>query len=170
MGIYTNKPLQVPQQQADWQQIVTSSASFIKSKPGFAPVAFSGSYLDLSGCPAIPSAQIQSNWSQGTNTSLDFIKNKPTTQASIANASGTCDVNAPTNSPDTSPTNLNIITTLLGTLVGQVNNTNAAQNTIADNLNLVATKYNATATIVNNLELSVNNIMVALRAYGVIST
>lgn len=51
-----------------------------------------------------------------------------------------------TNSPDNSPTNLNLVTTLLGTLVGQVNSTNANQNTIADNLNALATAFNALLT------------------------
>lgn len=48
-------------------------------------------------------------------------------------------VNAPqaaiSNAPTDAPTNLNVITTLLGTLVGEVNATNAKQNEIATKLN-----------------------------------
>lgn len=42
-----------------------------------------------------------------------------------------------TNAPADAPTNLNVITTLLGTLVGEVNSTNSKQNEIASKLNSV---------------------------------
>lgn len=54
-----------------------------------------------------------------------------------------------TNSPTDAPTNLNVLTTLLGALTGEVNATNARQNTIATNLNALATKFN---TMLDSLE------------------
>lgn len=46
------------------------------------------------------------------------------------------------NAPNNAPTTLDIVTTLLGALTGEVNQTNTRQNTIADNLNDLATKFN----------------------------
>lgn len=65
-------------------------------------------------------------------------------------AAATSPGNAATDAPDNSPTNLNVITTLLGSLVGQVNSTNANQNSIADKHNDLATKFNALLAILHN--------------------
>ncbi|MCL2331571.1 MAG: hypothetical protein FWC61_03445 [Proteobacteria bacterium] len=93
--------------QADWAQVTTTAADYIKNKPTLgtaaaanvgdfataaqgakadtavqpgqlATVATSGSYNDLTNQPTIPAAQIQSDWAQVTTTAADYIKNKPT--------------------------------------------------------------------------------------------
>lgn len=54
-------------------------------------------------------------------------------------------INAPTDAPE----GLNVITTLLGALTGEVNAANTKQNVIATNLNALATKFN---TLLDRLE------------------
>jgi hypothetical protein len=65
------------QVQANWTEVDTSNAAFIKNKPILANVAISGDYSSLLNKPIIPDAQIQSDYAQTDNTQLDFIKNKP---------------------------------------------------------------------------------------------
>lgn len=49
---------------------------------------------------------------------------------------------AATDAPSNAPTNLNVVTTLLGSLTSQVNSTNSGQNAIANKYNDLATKVN----------------------------
>lgn len=54
-----------------------------------------------------------------------------------------------TDAATNSPTNLNVLTTLLGSLTGEVNATNAKQNALASKYNDLATKFN---TLMDHLE------------------
>lgn len=63
--------------QSNWNQNATNAQDYIKNKPILANVATSGSYLDLSNKPFIPSSQIQSDWTENLTTAVDYIKNKP---------------------------------------------------------------------------------------------
>lgn len=91
-------------------------------------------------------------------------------QTHIADSATNAPVDCPTNAPNDAPTNLNVITTLLGALVGQVNATNDRQNQIANNCNSIGTKVNAGFGILNTLAgkfnlsldiLETNNLMAA---------
>lgn len=64
--------------------------------------------------------------------------------------------NGPTDAPNDAVTNYNVVSTLLGTLVGAVNTANAKQNAIANNVNTVSGKL--------------NSLLAELRTAGVIST
>ena len=59
-GVITNDAPNVPQVQADWNEVDSEAVDYIKNKP------------------TIPAAQVQSDWNQSDNTAVDFIKNKPT--------------------------------------------------------------------------------------------
>lgn len=69
--------------------------------------------------------------------------------------------NGATNSPTDAPTNLNVVTTLLGGLTGEVNATNGRQNTIAANLNALATQFNALLIWLTTNQGSINNLRTA---------
>ena len=57
---------------------INISSTGVISATGFARVAETGSYNDLTNTPTIPAAQIQSDWDQNDSDALDYIKNKPT--------------------------------------------------------------------------------------------
>ena len=91
-------------------------------------------------------APIQADWNQATTGSLDYIKNKPTIPT-IATQTHVND--AATNAATNAPTSLNVLTTLLGSLTGEVNATNTKQNDLATKYNDLATKFN---TLLDKLE------------------
>lgn len=62
------------QQNANWT--ASSGVTQISNKPTLANVAISGSYVDLTNKPTIPSAQVQSNWT--ATSGMGAILNKPT--------------------------------------------------------------------------------------------
>ena len=69
--------------------------------------------------------------------------------------------NGATNSPTNSKTDYNTVTTLLGAVTDGLNQTNAAQNTIATNLNALATQFNALLTWLGTNQTAINNLRLA---------
>lgn len=76
-----------------------------------------------------------------SSSGLSQILNKPAQQAHVGDAA--------TNAATDAPTDLNVLTTLVGTLTGEVNNSNAKYNDLASKYNDLATKFN---TLLDNLE------------------
>ena len=132
----------IPQKQCDWNQSNSTAADFIRNKP------------------TVPSAQVNCDWN--ASSGITQILNKPAmTIASISGLQAALDAKNPlitiaanisdsqTNAATDAPTNLNTVTTLLGSLTGQVNSTNAKQNDLATKYNDPATKFN---TLLSHLE------------------
>lgn len=66
--------------------------------------------------------------------------------------------NAATDAPTDAVTNYNVVTTLLGALVGAVNDANTKQNAIATKYNDLAGKFNTLLGKVTALETAINNL------------
>lgn len=95
----------------------------------------------MSLIPSYPCAWITVNSDWNAIAGPTLIRNKPTAQAHISDSSA----NAATNAP----TNLNTVSTVLGTLVGEVNATNTKLNDVSTKYNDLSTKFN---TLLSHLE------------------
>lgn len=148
-------------------------ANTITTQPGLESAWSSG----VSGYVNPRTATIQAD----IKAALDLKQNLLTQQGAVADAAVDAATdgatNALTNAPNNAPTNLNVLTTLLGALTGEVNATNARQNTIADNLNDLAGKYNGLAAKYNTSSTKqnaglvlFNSLLAKLRTRGTIAT
>lgn len=146
-----------------------SSQAAARGAIGAGTGSFSGAYGDLSGIPSTftPSTHthVVNDISDATTIGKNIVKasNAAAVRGLIFSAATHIDdsetnapVDCPTNAPNNAPTNLNVLTTLLGALTGEVNATNARQNTIANNCNAIATKVNTGNTLLNLLASKFN--------------
>jgi len=90
-------------------------------------------------------------------------------QSHIADADNSTLTGVVTNAPNNAPTNLNVLTTLLGALTGEVNATNGRQNLIADACNTNANKLVAVAAIVKDIAGKLNLTFDALEANRIVA-
>ena len=72
----------------------TTDYNSLTNRPGLCNVALSGSYLDLSGCPTIPAAQVQTDWN--VTSGLGVVLNKPTLSTVAVSGSYVDLLNPPT--------------------------------------------------------------------------
>lgn len=104
--------------------------------------AVDGSFQStVDGLPSEIEAEVSSVWGDALNTKHDKITAEETVSP------------APTDAPSDAYTDYNVVTTLLGALVGAVNDANAKQNQIAEKLNSTAEKLNALIAKIENMGL-----------------